>query len=378
MIAKRDYYEVLGVERTSSDVEIKSAYRKLALQFHPDRNPENHEEATERFKEITEAYSVLADSQKRASYDRFGHAGVNGGAGQPDFSSTIFTDFGDIFGSFGDLFGMGDVFGGGRARSRGAERGADLRYDMPITFEEAAAGLETKIKIPRMEACSECGGRGARRGTHPVACSACGGAGHVRRQQGFFTLSQECSRCRGTGQIIQEPCPACRGEGRRREDRVLSLKIPAGVEDGMRLRVSGEGEAGLRGGPAGDLYVVLRVKPHPFFERQGMDLYCTIPISLTQAALGAEIKAPTLKGGHEKLRIPEGTQPNTMFRLRGLGLPSVEKRGHGDLYVKVQVVIPTRLSREQRNLLESLIPSLRVDNNPLKRAPGERVKDNAG
>lgn len=378
MIAKRDYYEVLGVERTSSDVEIKTAYRKLALQYHPDRNPGNHEEATERFKEITEAYSVLADGQKRAAYDRYGHAGVNGGAGQPDFSSTIFTDFGDIFGSFGDLFGMGDVFGGGRARSRGAERGADLRYDMPIAFEEAAAGLETKIKIPRMESCPDCGGRGARRGTHPVPCSACGGAGHVRRQQGFFTLSQECSRCRGTGQIIQEPCPGCRGEGRRREDRVLSLKIPAGVEDGMRLRVSGEGEAGLRGGPAGDLYVVLRVKPHPFFERQGMDLYCTIPISLTQAALGAEIKAPTLKGGHEKLRIPEGTQPNTMFRLRGLGLPSVEKRGHGDLYVKVQVVIPTRLNREQRNLLESLIPSLRVDNNPLKRAPGERAKDNAG
>lgn len=378
MSSKRDYYEVLGVERNASDAEIKSAYRKLALQFHPDRNPENHEEATERFKEITEAYSVLADGQKRAAYDRFGHAGVSGaGGGQPDFSSTIFADFGDIFGSFGDLFGMGDVFGHSRSRRHGAERGTDLRYDLPISFEEAASGLETKIKIPRMESCVECSGRGAKRGTHPVTCSSCGGAGYIRRQQGFFTLSQECPRCRGTGQMIQEPCPACRGEGRRREERILSIKIPAGVENGMRLRVSGEGEAGLRGGPAGDLYVVLLVKQHPFFERQGNDLYCTIPISLTQAVLGAEIKTPTLKG-HEKLRIPEGTQPNTVFRLRGLGLPSVEKRGHGDLYVKVQVIIPTRLGREQRNLLESLAPTLRVENSPLKRAPGERTKDSVG
>ncbi|MGH9407317.1 MAG: molecular chaperone DnaJ [Terriglobia bacterium] len=377
MSSKLDYYEVLGIHRDASDVEIKAAYRKLALQYHPDRNPGTREESTEKFKEITEAYGVLADAQKRSAYDRFGHAGVSGSGAAPDFSSTIFADFGDIFGSFGDLFGFGDVFGRSRARHGGAERGADLRYDLPIAFEEAAAGLETKIKIPRMETCPECSGRGAKRGSSPVTCPACGGAGYVRRQQGFFTLSQECAQCRGAGQVIPEPCPSCRGTGRKREERVISIRIPAGVEDGMRLRVAGEGEAGARGGPGGDLYVVLRVRSHPIFERQGNDLFCTIPISLTQAALGAELKVPTLKG-HEKLRVPEGTQPNTLFRLRGFGVPSVEKRGHGDLYVKVQVVIPARLSREQRHLLESLGPSLRIDNNPQKRAPGGAAKDRTG
>lgn len=371
-----DYYEVLGVGRSASDQEIKSAYRRLALQYHPDRNPDGKEEATERFKEITEAYSVLADPQKRAVYDRFGRAGLGGGP-QPDFSSTIFADFGDLFGNFGDLFGFGDVFGQSRARRRGAERGADLRYDLQISFEEAAAGLETKIKIPRMESCPECGGRGAKRGSQASTCPACGGRGQIRQQQGFFTLSQTCPQCRGAGQVIQEPCPVCRGEGRRREERVLSIKIPAGVEDGMRLRVSGEGEAGSRGGPAGDLYVVLRVREHPFFERQGNDLYVTIPISLAQATLGADLKVPTLKG-HEKLHVPEGTQPNTFFRMRGFGLPNVEKRGHGDLYVKVQVIVPTRLNREQRRALESLAPGLRVENNPLKRAAGDKAKDSVG
>ncbi|HLI34726.1 MAG TPA: molecular chaperone DnaJ [Terriglobia bacterium] len=376
---KRDYYEVLGVGREAGDQEIKSAYRKLALQYHPDRNPDNKEEATERFKEITEAYTVLADPQKRAAYDRFGHAGVSGAAGpQPDFSSTIFADFGDIFGSFGDLFGFGDIFGQTRTRRRGAERGADLRYDLEISFEEAAAGLETKIKIPRMETCSDCNGRGARRGSQPVTCPACGGRGQIRTQQGFFTLSQTCPQCRGMGQIIREACPACHGEGRTRQERVLGIKIPAGVEDGMRLRVSGEGEAGSQGGPAGDLYVVLRVREHPFFERQGSDLYCTIPISLTQAALGAEIKVPILRGGHEKLTIPEGTQPNTLFRLRGFGLPSVEKRGHGDLYVKVQVIIPAHLNREQRRILEALAPAFRVDNSPLKKRVSEKAKNSFG
>lgn len=378
MDRKRDYYEVLGVSREASDQEIKTAYRKLALQYHPDRNLEGKDAATERFKEITEAYSVLADAQKRSAYDHFGHAGVGGaGSGQPDFSSTIFADFGDIFGSFGDLFGFGDAFGRSRSRPRGAERGSDLRYDLQLSFEESAAGLETKIKIPRTETCAECNGQGSRRDSHPVTCRQCGGMGYIRRQQGFFTLSQECPQCRGTGQIIQEPCPACRGEGRRREERVLSIKIPAGVEDGMRLRVGGEGESGSHGGPAGDLYVVLRVRPHPFFDRQGSDLYCTIPISLTQAALGAEIKVPTLKGA-EKLRIPEGTQPNTLFRLRGVGIASVEKRGHGDLYVKVQVMIPTRLTREQHHLLESIAPTLRVENTPLKRNTNEKARDGFG
>lgn len=379
MSQKRDYYEILEVGRDASDQEIKSAYRKLALQYHPDRNPDSMEESTEKFKEITEAYSVLADTQKRAMYDRFGHAGVAGGGmgPQPDFSSTIFADFGDIFGSFGDLFGFGDIFGQTRARRRGAERGADLRYDLEISFEEAAAGLETKIKIPRHETCPECSGRGAKRGTQPVACPACGGRGQIRSQQGFFTLSQTCPQCRGAGQIIREACPVCHGEGRKREERVLGIKIPAGVEDGMRLRVTGEGESGMQGGPSGDLYVILRVREHPYFEREGNDLHCTIPISLTQAALGTDLKVPTLKG-HEKLHVPEGTQPNTLFRLRGLGLPSVDRRGHGDLYVKVQVVIPTHLNREQRRMLESLTPSLRVENNPVKRRVSGKAKDNFG
>ncbi len=375
---KRDYYEVLEVQRGASEQELKSAYRKLALQYHPDRNPGNHEEATEKFKEITEAYGILADPQKRAAYDRFGHAAVSGSGAQPDFSSGAFADFGDIFGTFGDLFGLGDIFGQGRTRRRGgAARGSDLRYDLEISFQEAAAGMETKIKIPRNETCQECGGRGAKRGSQPVACSLCGGRGQVRQQQGFFTLSQTCRQCRGAGQIIRDPCPACHGEGRKREERVLGLKIPAGVEDAMRLRVSGEGEAGAQGGPPGDLYVVLRVREHAFFERQGSDLHCTVPISVTQAALGAEIKVPTLDG-HEKLRIPEGTQPNTVFRMRGLGLPNVEKRGHGDLYVKVQVVIPTHLNGIQRRALEGLAQQFRVDNTPLKHADSGKAKSNSG
>ncbi|MGH9444224.1 MAG: molecular chaperone DnaJ [Terriglobia bacterium] len=379
MNPKRDYYEVLGVGKNAADPEIKSAYRKLALQYHPDRNPENAEQATEKFKEITEAYGVLADPQKRSAYDRYGHAGVNGPGGQPDFSSGAFSGFEDILNAFGfgDFFGMGDIFGQSRSRRRGAARGADLRYDLELSFEEAAAGLETKIKIPRMEACPECNGRGARRGSEPVACPACGGRGQIRQQQGFFTLSQTCPHCRGQGQIIREACPVCHGEGRKREERVVTLKIPGGVEDGTRLRVRGEGEAGVLGGGAGDLYVVLRVREHPYFERQGSDLYCTIPISLTQAVLGAEIKVPTLKG-LEKLRVPEGTQPNTVFRLRGLGVTEVERRGHGDLYVKVQVVVPTQLNREQRRLLESLSSATRVDNSPVKRRVSEKTKDNFG
>jgi molecular chaperone DnaJ len=376
---KRDYYEILGVGKNATDPEIKSAYRKLALQNHPDRNPENAEEATEKFKEITEAYGVLADPQKRAAYDRYGHAGVSGAGGQPDFSSGAFSGFEDILNAFGfgDFFGMGDIFGQSRSRQRGAARGADLRYDLEISFEEAAAGLETKIKIPRMEMCPECNGRGARRGSEPVTCSACGGRGQIRQQQGFFTLSQTCPQCRGQGRVIREACPVCHGEGRKREERIVGIKIPAGVEDGTRLRVRGEGEAGAYGGSAGDLYVLLHVREHPYFERQGGDLYCTIPISLTQAVLGAEIKVPTLKG-QEKLRVPEGTQPNTIFRLRGLGVASVERHGHGDLYVKVQVVVPTHLNREQRRLLESLGSAIRVDNSPVKRHVSERTKDSFG
>ncbi len=368
---KRDYYEVLGIDRRASDQEIKSAYRKLAMQHHPDRNPENKEEAEERFKEITEAYGVLADSQKRAAYNQFGHAGVSSTGGwSPDFSSTIFSDFEDLF---GDFFGFGG-FGRGAHQRRRASRGADLRYDLEISLEEAARGLETKIKIPRSETCSDCHGTGAKKGSEPVTCPACGGRGQIRHQQGFFTVSRTCSQCRGMGQVMREACPSCRGKGQVQQEKVLGLKIPAGVEEGTRLRVSGEGEAGSMGGPHGDLYVVLRVREHPYFDRQGNDLYYTIPISIAQATLGAEVKVPTFRG-QERLRIPEGTQNGTVFRLRGSGMPSVDGRRQGDLYVSVYVVTPTGLSREQRRMFEMLNPAVRVENRPLERRASERVKD---
>ena len=368
---KRDYYEVLGVDRQASEQTIKSAYRKLAMQHHPDRNPDNKEESEEKFKEITEAYSVLADTQKRVAYDQFGHAGVSSSGGwTPDFNSTIFSDFEDLF---GDFFGFGG-FGRGPRQRRRAARGPDLRYDLEITLEEAAQGLETKIKIPRSETCTECRGSGAKKGSEPTACPACGGRGQLRHQQGFFSVSRTCPHCQGMGQVIREACPVCIGKGRVQEEKVLGLKIPAGVEEGTRLRVSGEGEAGEMGGVHGDLYVVLRVREHAYFDRQGNDLYYTIPISITQATLGAEIKVPTLKG-QERLRIPEGTQNGTVFRLRGHGMPSVDGRRQGDLYVSVYVVTPTRLSREQRRVFEMLNSAVRVDNQPLERRSSERARD---
>jgi molecular chaperone DnaJ len=369
---KRDYYEILGVDRNASEPELKSAYRRLALQHHPDRNPNNKDEAEEKFKEITEAYSVLADPEKRASYDRFGHAGVSTTAGwAPDFSSSIFADFEDIF---GDFFGFGDIFGRTPRRRTRAEQGTDLRYDLEISLEEAAHGLETKIKIPRWEVCTTCRGTGAKNGNPPVNCPVCGGRGQVRHQQGFFAITRTCPQCQGMGQVIREACPACHGRGRVREEKVLGLKIPSGVDDGTRLRVSGEGEAGERGGAPGDLYVVLKVREHPYFERQGKDLYCTVPISVAQAALGAEFKVPTLNG-EERLRIPEGTQTGSVLRLRGLGMPSVDGRARGDLFVSVYVVTPSRLSREQRRLLEMLSASVRVENKPLERRAAEKVKN---
>jgi molecular chaperone DnaJ len=368
---KRDYYEVLGIDRQASEQEIKSAYRKLAMQHHPDRNPENKEEAEEKFKEITEAYSVLADSQKRAAYNQFGPPGVSSTGGwSPDFSSTIFSDFEDLF---GDFFGFGG-FGRGTHQRRRASRGADLRYDLEISLEEAARGLETKIKIPRSETCSDCHGTGAKKGSEPITCPACGGRGQIRHQQGFFTVSRTCLQCRGMGQVMREACPGCRGKGQVQQEKVLGLKIPAGVEEGTRLRVSGEGEAGSMGGPHGDLYVVLRVREHPYFDRQGNDLYYTIPISIAQATLGAEIRVPTLRG-QERLRIPEGTQNGSVFRLRGSGMPSVDGRRQGDLYVSVYVVTPTGLSREQRRMFEMLNPAVRVENHPLERRASEKVKD---
>jgi molecular chaperone DnaJ len=369
---KRDYYEVLGVTREASEQEIKTAYRRLAMQHHPDRNPDRQEEAGEKFKEITEAYSVLADAQKRAAYDRFGHAGVAGaGGGGPDFTSSIFTDFEDIF---GDLFGFGDAFGRTSGRRGRRAAGVDLRYDLEISLEEAAKGLETKIKIPRWEACAACEGTGAKPGSKPVSCNTCGGRGQLRHQQGFFTVTRTCPQCQGVGQVIRDACAQCKGEGRVNSERVLSLKIPPGVDDGTRLRVAGEGGVAGRGSSPGDLYVILKVREHSFFERRGDDLYYTIPISISQAALGAEVIVPTLKG-EERLRIPEGTQSGSVFRLRDLGMPSLEGRGHGDLYVTVFVVTPTRLAREHRRWLEMLAPYVRVDNQPLERRAAEKVKD---
>jgi molecular chaperone DnaJ len=368
---KRDYYEVLGVSRNAGEQELKSAYRRLALQHHPDRNPGNQAESEEKFKELTEAYSILVDPQKRAAYDRYGHAAFGGGAGySPDFSSVDFSDFADIF---GDFFGFGDIFGRGRARRPRAQRGENLRYDLEISFDEAASGLDTKIKIPRTEICPSCGGRGARKGSEPVTCAACGGRGQIRSTQGFFTVARTCPQCGGMGQVIRDACPDCEGEGRIRKEKVLGIKIPAGVEDGTRLRVSGEGEAGYQGGSPGDLYVVLRVRGHEFFERRGNDLYCTIPLSIAQAALGTDIKVPTLRG-QERLRIPEGTQSGAVFRLRGKGFPSVDGHAPGDLYVSVHVVVPRHLTREQRRVIESLEHSLRVENKPLERRAAEKVK----
>ena len=349
---KRDFYEVLGVPRAASPDEIKKAYRRVAMQWHPDRNPEKHE-AEEKFKEAAEAYSILSDPQKRAQYDRYGHAGVRSPAGFGGFDPSTFSEFNDIL---GDFFGFGDIFGagqgGGRRRTR-AQRGADLRYDLTLKFEEAAFGTKTKLKIPRTETCSTCSGSGAKPGTHPTACKTCQGRGAVRHQQGFLTISRTCPACSGAGQVNTDPCKNCRGEGRVQVEKTLSFTIPAGVDAESRLRISGEGEAGSRGGPPGDLYVVIHVEDHPFFERDGSDLRCRIPISFSQAALGAQIEVPTLDG-KETLDIPEGTQTGARFRLRGKGIPRLEGHGRGDLHVFVRVVTPARLNKEQRRLLEEL------------------------
>jgi molecular chaperone DnaJ len=369
---QRDYYEVLGVTRTASIDEIKAAYRKCALKWHPDRNPEHKAEAEAKFRESTEAYSVLSDSQKRQIYDTYGHSGLSSAGGGVDFTGTIFQDFHDIF---GDFFGFEDLFSGGR-RGRRAQRGSDLRYDMTLTFEEAATGVNTKIKIPRQEFCSACKGTGAKAGTGVVACQTCGGRGQLAYQQGFFTITRTCPACQGAGQIIKERCAECRGQGRVEKERTIDLRIPPGVDTGTRLRVQGEGEPGPNGGPTGDLYVVLEVKEHPFFERRGADLYCTIPISIAQAALGAELQVPGL-GGDEKLKIPEGTESGAVFRVRGQGLADPHGGGKGDLYYHVRVLTPTKLTREQRKLIEQLGASLKVENKPAERGSSlfDKVKD---
>ncbi len=372
MNGKRDYYEVLGVVRTASDQEIKSAYRKLALQYHPDRNPGNAE-AEEKFKEAAEAYSVLSDAQKRAQYDRFGHAGVGTSAagGFGGFDPNVFSDFSDIL---GDIFGFGDFFGGSRRGGR-VQRGADLRYDLDLTFEEAAFGKTTKIKVPRHETCGECNGSGAQKGSGPTTCPTCNGYGQVRFQQGFFSITRTCNQCHGTGQIIKNRCATCHGDGRIVHEKTLELKIPPGVDIGSKLRISGEGDAGGKGGPAGDLYVVLNVRDHEFFERREHDLYCHIPITFPQAALGAQITVPTLEREEEKLTIPAGTQTGSTFRIKGRGISKRGGSARGDLYVTIDVAVPAKLSREQKDLLTRLAETIEAENKPIQKKILERVKE---
>jgi molecular chaperone DnaJ len=353
-VSKRDYYEILGVARSATEQEIKSAYRKLALKFHPDRNP-GDKVAEEQFKEAAEAYAILADTDKRHMYDRFGHAGL-GGAATGGFDPTVFTGFEDILGGLGDIFGFGDVFGGGRRRG-GPQRGTDLRYDLEISFDEAAKGTEASIQIPRQETCETCHGSGAAAGSSPVTCPQCQGRGQLRYQQGFFTVARTCGQCRGSGSVITKPCATCRGAGRVQQEKKLNVRIPAGIATGQRLRLSGEGEAGPGGGPSGDLYVVVHVQEHPFFQRDGNDLYCEIPLNFTTLALGGEIQIPTLDG-QEAFAIPAGTQTGSTFRIRGQGMPDVSGRGRGDLLMTVKVSTPKKLSKEQRKLLEQLSETL--------------------
>jgi molecular chaperone DnaJ len=369
---KRDYYEVLGVQRGATEQEIKSAYRKLALQYHPDRNPDNPG-AEEKFKECSEAYAILADTEKRSMYDRFGHAGVgNAGAGA-GFDPTVFQDFSDIFGEF---FGFGDLFGGGRSgrgRSR-VQRGADLREDITIEFEEAVFGAEKQITYRRHELCETCKGSGSAGGKAPVSCRTCGGRGQVRYQQGFFSVARTCPACQGAGSVVSDPCTRCKGEGRTVQSKSVDAKIPAGVEDETRIRFTGLGEAGLHGGPAGDLYVVLHVKDHPFFERQGNDLHCVVPVSFTQAALGAEIKVPTLEGEHN-LKVPESTQSGAVLKIRNKGVPVLNGHGKGDLFVEVRVQTPSKLTKRQRELLEELQGNMPIENKPQQRSILGKMKD---
>jgi molecular chaperone DnaJ len=385
-VSKRDYYEILGVARTASDGDIKSAYRKLAMKHHPDRNP-GDKAAEEMFKEAAEAYAILADTEKRSLYDRFGHAGVSSAAGASSgIDPTIFADFGDIFGGLGDIFGFGDVFGGGRRRG-GPQRGADLRYDLEITFEEAARGSETTIQIPRQENCETCKGSGAAPGSSPAVCSQCRGQGQVRFQQGFFTVARTCPQCRGTGRTIAKPCHTCRGAGRVAHERKITVKIPAGIATGQQLRLQGEGEAGSAGGPSGHLYVVIHVQEHEFFRRDGLNLFCEIPVNFTTLALGGEIQVPTLDGS-ENVKIHEGTQTGTTLRLRGKGMPDVGGGGgKGDLFATVQVQTPKRLTKEQRHLLDQLAktlpeekfqPRARTEEDQDERNLFDRVKDMFG
>ena len=347
MTTKRCYYEALEVERTADDGQLKAAFRKLAMKWHPDRNP-GDKDCEHKFKEINEAYEVLKDGDKRAAYDRYGHAAFEQGrgAGSQGFSGDFTSSFADIF---DDLFGMG---GGGRAKARGGrERGADLRYNMEITLEDAYRGKTAQVSLPTSVMCESCSGTGAKTGTKAKACATCGGMGKVRATQGFFTIERTCPGCHGRGQVIESPCTSCSGAGRVTRERTLSVNIPAGVEDGTRIRLAGEGEAGARGGPAGDLYIFLSLASHELFQRDGADLYCRVPVSMVTAALGGEFEVPTMDGGNGKVKIPGGTQSGTRFRLAGKGMPVLRAKQTGDMYVQVTVETPHKLTKRQRELL---------------------------
>lgn len=368
MVTRRDYYEILGVQRDASDQDIKKAYRQAALNNHPDRN-QGDKEAEERFKEASEAYEVLRDREKRALYDRYGHDGLK----QSGF--TGFTGFEDIFSHFGDLFD--DMFGfggmGGRRRG-GVQRGADLRYDLEITFEEAALGGEREITYPKSVACSSCGGTCCAPGTHPSPCPTCGGRGSITRTQGFFSVSSTCPHCQGAGQVIHSPCKSCRGTGRARQEQTLTVQVPGGVDSGTRLRLEGEGEPGPRGGPPGDLYVVIGVAPHPFFERRGDNILCAVPISFPQAALGAEIEVPTMNGA-EKVKIPRGTQSGKVLTIPKAGAASLRGRRRGDMLIQILVKTPTDLTQEQEELLRRFADLTETQVSPKGKGLFERLKD---
>ncbi|MGE0283022.1 MAG: molecular chaperone DnaJ [Rhizobiaceae bacterium] len=370
---KADFYETLGVSKSADEKELKSAYRKLAMQFHPDRNPGDHA-AEAKFKEVGEAYECLKDPQKRAAYDRFGHAAFQNGGGGAG------AGFGGGFGGggFSDIFEdiFGEMMGGGRRRSSGGrERGADLRYNMEITLEEAFSGKTAQVRVPSSISCAECSGSGAKPGTQPTTCQLCAGHGKVRQAQGFFSIERTCPQCQGRGQVVKDPCPKCAGQGRTTQERSLSVNIPAGIDDGTRIRLANEGEAGVRGGPNGDLYIFLSIKPHEFFQRDGADLYCKVPISMTTAALGGQFEVTTLDGSQARVKVPEGTQNGRQFRLKGKGMPVLRQPQIGDLYIQTSVETPQNLSKRQRELLEEFDKLSSKENSPQSSGFFSRMKE---
>ena len=377
MSDKRDYYEILGIPRTASKEEIKKAYRKLAMQFHPDKNPGN-KEAEAKFKEASHAADILMDDQKRSMYDRVGHAAEQGGMGGGGFSGGS-ADFGDLGDIFGDIFGdiLGGQRGGRSGRSRGRSRaqgGADLQTEMSVTFEEAAFGVEKELHINRSVQCEPCAGSGAKKGSGPVTCDMCQGHGEIRRQQGFFTIAQPCPKCQGSGQMIKEPCEICHGRGRNKKKEKLSVKVPAGIDEGQRLKLSGQGDAGINGGPSGDLYVLIRLEEHEFFKRDEYDVLCEVPISFSQAALGAEIEVPTL-GGRVSMKIPDGTQSGQKMKLRNKGITKLGGYGFGDQIITIHVETPTKLSKEQREIFYRLQEMEQISSNPMTKGFFDRVKE---